>query len=82
MFKDKAAYVVNPGLGAYYRNEAKDTLQQCNFVVALFDESLNKVVQKGQMDFHIRFIDNKTNLVATKYITAQCSWDMLLHKIF
>jgi len=38
--------------------------------VACFDEALNKVAQKGQMDIVIRFWDTATNQVSTRYLTS------------
>ena len=69
MSKDKASYVINFGLGEFYKEEANETINQCDYFVVQFDESLNKVAQRGQMDMHIRYIDS-SNLVNTKYITS------------
>ena len=39
------------------------------FLVCQFDESLNKISHRGQMDLHIRYID-EDNIVQTKYVTS------------
>lgn len=54
MSKYKAGYFINFGLGQYYRDKAIDTVASANLLVIQFDESLNKVAQKCQMDLHIR----------------------------
>ena len=69
MSKDKIGYVLTYGLGQYYQEKATDTVLSAELFVAMFDESLNKVSPKCQMDLHIRFINDK-NMVETKYISS------------
>ena len=69
MCSDKAAYVINHGLGPYFERKIKKIMNESEFLVAQFDESLNKVSQRGQMDLHIRYIDS-SNMVQTKYVTS------------
>ena len=69
MSNDKAAYIINHGLGPYYERNINDIMCNSEFLVAQFDESLNKVSQRGQMDLHVRYIDDD-NLVQTKYVTS------------
>ena len=53
MQKDKAAYVVTYGLGPFFQDQLSDIVRKCKFFSISFDESLNKVSQKGQMDIVI-----------------------------
>ena len=69
MESDKAAYTITYGLAPYFRRLNDRIVANCEFLVAQFDESLNKVSQRGQMDMHIRFI-GEDFLVHTKYITS------------
>ena len=57
--KTKVAYYITHGLAPYFHNELKNSISQCRYPVACFDESLNDVVQKGQMDICLRFWDIK-----------------------
>lgn len=40
------------------------------FIVVGFDESLNKVAQKNQMDLNIRFWNNEKDQVCSRYLTS------------
>ena len=53
MQKDKAAYVVTYGLCPFFQDQVSDIVRKCKFFSISFDESLNKVSQKGQMDIVI-----------------------------
>ena len=53
----KASYVINHGLAHYYERKISKDLQSCEYLVAQFDESLNRISKKQQMNVHIRFID-------------------------
>ena len=65
----KAAYVISFGLAHYYKRKLDDIMMKSEFLCAQFDESLNKISQKGQMDLHIRFMD-ENGLVQSRYITS------------
>jgi len=47
------------------------TLGQCKHFVLAFDESLNKITQSGQMDVHIRYWDEVSERVMTRYVGSQ-----------
>ena len=66
---DKASYIVNFGLGPYYENQINNILLKSEFLSAQFDESLNKISQKGQMDLHVRYMDSDS-IVQTRYVTS------------
>ena len=65
----KAQYLVNHAWAPYVSKllHQKINSQKAGFVI-LFDESLNSVVQKKQLDFHIRLWHN--GLVHTYYLTS------------
>lgn len=63
----KLSYVITYGLAIYFREELEEILLKCSFYVACFDESLNRISQKGQMDVVIRYWDEHKMLVQTRY---------------
>ena len=66
----KVAYTIVHGLAPYFSENLLQSLQDCTFFVACFDEALNKIAQRGQMDIVVRFWDNDSNMVATRYLTS------------
>lgn len=64
--KDKVVYVIVYGISSYFLKELETILKECNVIVVGFDESLNCVTQRNQMDISIRYWD-KCNEVATRY---------------
>lgn len=70
MQKDKNAYVVTFGLGPYFQDQLTSKLQKCSFYTISFDESLNRVAQKGQMAIIVRFWNDTSNDVSTRYLTS------------
>lgn len=68
MKKDKLGYVITYGLGPYFQNQLAKIIRECDIYAVSFDESLNKISQKGQMDLIIRFWRN--NEVNTRYLTS------------
>lgn len=68
MHKDKLGYVVTYGLGPFFQKELSNTIKQCDFYAVSFDESLNEVAQKGQMDIVVRFWGE--NEVKTRFLTS------------
>lgn len=67
LHRTKISYVINFGLGQYFFRELQDMCTKCDYVVIGFDESVNKVSQKGQMDAFVRFWDPLVNQVSTRY---------------
>ena len=69
--KDKLSYFINHGIAPVLEEKLhKDILASQIFAVS-YDESLNKIAQKTQMDIHIRYIDHETNLTKTSYLTSE-----------
>lgn len=54
MCRTKLSYVLTYGLAPYFRDSLHGNLKSCRFIVVCFDEALNKIVQRGQMDIHVR----------------------------
>lgn len=67
MGKTKASYVINHGLAPYFQDVLQNYIKGCSDYVVCFDESLNKFVQRGQMDLCIRFWDVNFQKVSTRY---------------
>ena len=53
--KTKASYNITHGLAPYFHDLVYNSVVQSDYIVACFDESLNEVAQKGQMDLCIRY---------------------------
>lgn len=70
MHKDKLSYVLTYGLGPFFQNELAMMVKKCDYFSISFDESLNKISQKGQMDLHVRFWNNNKNETSTRYLTS------------
>ena len=66
----KVSYVIVHGLAPYFHDNVAKVLNDCNYFVACFDEALNHVVQRGQMDVHIRFWNETQGKVATRYLAS------------
>lgn len=64
----KMAYIIRFGLAPYFHSELLSQVKNCDHFVLASDESLNKVTQHGQMDIHIRFFDNLSGNVSTRYL--------------
>ena len=59
------AYIVSFGLGPHFMELLKDKVKTVeDGFVLLFDESLNRELNKKQMDMHVRFWDADKRAVA------------------
>lgn len=70
----KMGYVVVFGLAPHFKEDLLKKVQQaCDknypFVVG-FDESLNKVAQRNQMDLNIRYWNSEVEEVSSRYLTS------------
>ena len=87
--KTKIGYNLLCRLAPYFQNQLLELIKECDNVVICFEESLNKVAKKCQMDVHIRYWDSskKESSVTTKYYdsaslghaTAENLLDAFLH---
>lgn len=55
--KDKVGYTICHGIGPYFQEKLLASLSSVPYLVVAFDESLNKVTQREQMDVLIRYWD-------------------------
>lgn len=79
--RTKAGYVATYGLAPYFQSELLLTLSTAPYYTISFDESLNQIFQKGQMDLLVRFWDeNLTPLILD--ILIQSLWDAPLLRMF
>jgi hypothetical protein len=53
--RTKIGYMVVFGLAPFFEKQLIKTIDDCPQLVLCFDESLNKISQKQQMDLHLRF---------------------------
>lgn len=68
--RDKVGYLLAYGIAPFFQKELSEKLNKCDFLVVGFDESLNKVAQKQQMDINVRFWDEEKGQVSTRYLTS------------
>lgn len=68
--KTKCGYLINYGLAPYYKNELVQAIKASPFVVLSFDESMNNVLQEEQMDLHIRYWEETSKKVCTRYFNS------------
>ncbi|XP_065665582.1 uncharacterized protein LOC136087006 [Hydra vulgaris] len=69
--RTKSGYIVTHGLAPYLKKILLGDLNKLDNFVCLFDESYNKVVKKGQMDLHVRYWNEESNTVCTRYYTSE-----------
>ncbi|KAH8027108.1 hypothetical protein HPB51_002262 [Rhipicephalus microplus] len=68
--KDQVGYTVCHGIAPYFRNMLLSSLVNVPYLEVCFDEALNKVTQKQQMDVLIRYWDAADDSVKTRYRTS------------
>ena len=69
--RTKAGYVATYGLAPYFRSELLSILSNVPYYTVSFDESLNQIFQKGQMDLLVRFWDERYDIVSTRYLNSK-----------
>lgn len=65
----KCAYVTCYGLRLFFQSSLQREIENSDYYVVLFDESMNEFLQQKQMDVHVRFW-NSAHKVETKYLTS------------
>ena len=63
--KDKIRYMITHGIAPYFRKLLVEDINAAPNYVAMFDESMNKISQKGQMDIAVRYV--REYRVQTRY---------------
>ena len=66
----KCKYLINHGLSPYFFHEMKNRISQSDAFVICFDESLNKVIQRGQMDIFVKYFDINRSRVQSEYFNS------------
>jgi len=66
--REKVRYLICFGIAPYFEQTLKDDVRFASKVVVCFDESFNKIAKKQQMDVAVRFWDDASNLVVTRYL--------------
>lgn len=61
-------YLCMFGLIEYFMDVLSTQLKNMNHYVVCFDESLNKILQKDQMDIAIRYFSNDTDTVEARWL--------------
>ncbi|GBO33001.1 hypothetical protein AVEN_175508-1 [Araneus ventricosus] len=80
--RDKMAYFLIFGIAPFFKENFMKELLLCEHLVIGFDESLNKISQRQQMDLNVRFLSLATNEDKTRYLNSaflgrSCSEDLL-----
>lgn len=65
----KMAYLITFGIAPYFTDQLIDKIRASKCYVASFDESLNEICQKGQMDINIRYFHQ--GKVVSQYLNSQ-----------
>ena len=69
--KTKCGYYINFGLAPYYRHILNEDIKRSPFYTAIFDETLNQMVQEEQMDVFIRYWSEDNQMVVTRYFESK-----------
>jgi hypothetical protein len=70
MGRDKAAYIVSFGLAPYFKTCLDSKVQKSDCLTICFDESLNGVSQRSQMDLIVRYFDKEMGQVQSAYYAS------------
>jgi hypothetical protein len=70
MAKDKLSYAITFGLAPHFQKETSQRVNNAPQFSISFDEAMNRVIQKGQLDVCIRYFSTTTNLTCTEYLTS------------
>lgn len=68
--KDKVGYTIVYGLAPFFKEVVLSEVSKASHIVVAFDESLNKIAQKEQMDVLVRFWPDGEECVKTRYLTS------------
>ena len=69
--KTKLSYVINFGIATHFGMLLLEKLVQSKFYTVCFDERLNEVVQKCQIDFSLTFWDKTANEAVVQYFDSK-----------
>ena len=71
MSKTKVAYMTVYGIAEYFHRSFLSLLKKSPFLTPLFDESLNDILNKDQMESHICFYDVDSGTISTRYLHSR-----------
>ena len=69
--RTKCGYLITHGLRNYFLDILYTEIQQSPFYSVSFGESLNKNLQKGQMDQLVRIWSNEKKMIVTQYFNSE-----------
>ncbi|XP_062564961.1 uncharacterized protein LOC134227461 [Armigeres subalbatus] len=68
MGRTKVGYLLTYGIAPYYTKELMSALEECVEFAIGFDETLNKISQRQQMDIGVRFWNRISGQVESRYL--------------
>ena len=68
--RDKISYTTVYDLAPYFGKQLLNVSKSCDFVSIGFDESYNKIDKKPQMDINVKFWNDSTREITTRYLTS------------
>ena len=69
--KDKARYMIIYGIYPTFKQKLKSMINNSPWYSVSFDESLNKNLQKCQMDVNLRYWNDEKNIPETSYLDSK-----------
>ena len=66
----KCGYFIHFGVALYLKDQLVSIVDTSTFFVVSFDESMNRIFQEEQMDIGLRYFNDDTGLVETKYFDS------------
>ena len=69
--KTKCSHLINHGFAVYFKEKLVKTVKYLACLVISYDKILNKILQEEQMDLSVRFWDDKSGKMITKYFDSQ-----------
>ena len=69
--RTKISYHFNFGLAPFFLDEVRDSINDCDFFVLMFDECFIKITKSNQLDIHVKFYNNKTDRLQVRYYGSQ-----------
>ena len=71
MSKTKVCYIIVYGIAEYFHRSLLSLLKKSSIFTPLFDESLNDILNKDQIDIHIRFYDVDSGTISRRYLDSR-----------
>ena len=71
MSKTKVSYMIVYGIAEYFRCSLLSQLKKSPFFTPLFDESLNDILNRYQINIHIRFFDVDSGTISTRCLDSR-----------